>query len=83
MMAKNGWPSVLEAAAVGCAGEESGCCDVREAGEPCCMTDTARYVFEMIEAAGGPSLEQCEAIAKGDMVVVASCETERASTGGQ
>jgi hypothetical protein len=69
MTVGSGWPSVLEAAAAACAGEENGCCDVREPGEPCCMTDRARFVFKMIEAAGGPSLEQIEAIARGELVV--------------
>jgi hypothetical protein len=33
------------------------------------MTDKARQVFEMMAAAGGPTLEQCEAIARGEMIV--------------
>ncbi len=62
-MALNGWKTVLEAAANTCAGED-GCCQCfdDETAE-CCMTDQARKVFEAIEAAGGPSLEQIEDIA--------------------
>lgn len=70
-MAKGGWQSVLAAAANGCAGED-GCCQCVEPGEPCCMTSGARRVFELIEGAGGPSLEQCEAIAEGKMCVVSA-----------
>lgn len=65
--------SVLAAVADACAGE-NGCCHCVPAGEPCCMTDRARAVFVMIEAAGGPSLAQCEAIARGEMEVVTKRE---------
>jgi hypothetical protein len=68
-MTAKGWTSVLEAAAAACAGEDDGCCEVREPGEPCCMTEKARLVFKMIEAAGGPSLEQIEAIARGELFI--------------
>lgn len=67
-MAKNGWGSVLAAVADACAGQD-GCCACVEEGEPCCMTDQAREVFKQMEKAGGPSLDQCEAIARGELVV--------------
>jgi hypothetical protein len=76
MTAQSRWPSVLEAAAVACAGEDNGCCDVREPGGECCMTDQARFVFKMIEAAGGPSLEEIEAIARGELVVARIIQRE-------
>lgn len=66
-MAKNGWASVLEAA---CSGASDGCCDVRELNGECCMAAGVREQFRLIEAAGGPSLEQCEALACGELVIV-------------
>lgn len=68
-MTNNGWSSVLEAAAIGAAGEDSGCCQVYNADGSCCMTENARYIFKLIDAAGGPSLEQCEALARGDLIL--------------
>lgn len=68
-MAKNGWGSVLAAAANACAGED-GCCQCYDdETKECCMTDNARRVFELVAAAGGPTLEQCEAIARGELFV--------------
>lgn len=64
-----GWVSVLAAAADACAGED-GCCQCVDEGEPCCMTERAKAVFEQIHAAGGPSLEECEAIRKGELILV-------------
>lgn len=74
-MLKKGWTSVLEAATAGCCGE-NGCCQCVEDGAECCMTDQAREVFEMIEAAGGPPLEQIEAIARGELIVAKPMTTE-------
>jgi hypothetical protein len=33
------------------------------------MTENARRVFEFIALAGGPTLEQCEAIAAGTLIM--------------
>ncbi len=67
-MAINGWGSVLEAVANACAGED-GCIQCVDDGAACCMTDMARECFRLMAAAGGPTLDQCEAIARGEMVV--------------
>lgn len=48
-----------------------GCCGLPEPNGECCMTDRARSVFAALEAAGGPSLAQCEAWARGDYLIVA------------
>ncbi|MDX2265416.1 MAG: hypothetical protein NW215_10640 [Hyphomicrobiales bacterium] len=41
------------------------------------MTDTARVVFNAIAAAGGPSLKQIEAIARGELIVAKPVTTAR------
>jgi hypothetical protein len=74
--ATHGWPSVLQAAAVGAAGED-GCCMLGDDGQ-CCMQDNARFIFEHIAAAGGPTLEQCEALARGEFVLVPAVPENRA-----
>jgi hypothetical protein len=66
-MGKNGWASVLEAACSGASAD--GCCDLREPNGECCMAASVREQFRLIETAGGPSLEQCEAIARGELVL--------------
>lgn len=68
-MGKNGWGSVLAAVAVACAGEDGCCRCFDDDTKTCCMTDQARRVFDLMAAAGGPTLEQCEAIARGEMIV--------------
>lgn len=68
-MAKGGWDSVLAAAADACAGEDGCCGCFDDKTKECCMTPQAREVFARIEAAGGPSLAQCEAISRGELVV--------------
>lgn len=62
--------TVLAAAAMACAGEGQ-CCQVLNEDGTCCMTERTREIFAAIELAGGPSLEQCEAIARGDLWIVA------------
>lgn len=66
---KNRRESVLDAA---CMGMADGCCNVREPNGECCMAERIREQFHLIEAAGGPSLEQCEALARGELVLVPS-----------
>ena len=73
---RNGWCSVLAAAADACSGED-GCYQCVEPGEPCCMTDMARKVFEQIALAGGPTLEQCEAIARGEILLAVPVRQEK------
>jgi hypothetical protein len=43
-----------------------GCCQMFTNGE-CCMSDRAREMFTAMNQVGGPSLEECEAIARGDV----------------
>jgi hypothetical protein len=59
--------TVLEAAAMALAGDC--CCGIRNDDGTCCFSDRAREVFAAISAAGGPTLDECEAIARGDAVV--------------
>ena len=55
--------TILEAAADAMA---DGCCQIFQDGE-CCMSGRAREVFTAINRVGGPSLEECEAIARGEV----------------
>jgi len=57
--------TILEAAADAMA---DGCCQIFQDGE-CCMSGRAREVFTAINRAGGPSLEECEAIARGEITL--------------
>jgi len=45
------------------------CCGITEGGE-CCMTPQAREVFTAMNRLGGPSLAECEAIARGEVKLV-------------
>jgi len=56
---------MLQAVAQTLAGED-GCCRIFDEAGRCCMTENARAVFEMIEARGGPGLDECERIASGE-----------------
>lgn len=75
LMAKNGYSSVLDAAAMGMA-DPDGCCDMRDANGECCMADRAREVFKRIADAGGPSLEHAEALARGEVILARPVATE-------
>jgi hypothetical protein len=55
--------AVLQAAAMAMAGDC--CCGLRDNDGMCRMSDRARDVFAAVAAIGGPTLEQCEAIASG------------------
>lgn len=68
--------TVLEAAAMAMAGED-GCCSVRGDLGECCMTGNARKVFEAIQNSGGPSLEQIEALARGEILLAVALEDGR------
>lgn len=59
--------SVLQAA---CDAMADGCCQVFNADGTCCMSESVKEMFTLIEAAGGPSLAQCEAIVDGKMKIV-------------
>lgn len=59
--------TVLEATAIAMAGDC--CCNIRNDDGTCCMSDRARDVFAAMATVGGPTLDQCEAIARGDAVV--------------
>jgi hypothetical protein len=59
--------TILEAAAMAMAGDC--CCGLRNDDGTCCFSDRARDVFAAIAEAGGPTLDECEAIARGDAVV--------------
>lgn len=82
-MATNGWSSVLAAAANACAGEDGCCGCFDDPSKECCMTDRARAVFDLVEAAGGPSLAQCEAIAEGALAVVPVSVLRGVATAGR
>jgi len=53
-----------------------GCCQMFQDGE-CCMSGRAREVFTAINEVGGPSLEECEAIARGEVRLVRQTVTAR------
>lgn len=65
--------TILEAAAQAMS---EGCCQMFTNGE-CCMSGRAREVFTAINEVGGPSLEECEAIARGEVRLVRETVTER------
>lgn len=65
--------TVLEAAAQAMS---EGCCLMFQNGE-CCMSERARQLFTAINEVGGPSLEECEAIARGEAKLVSATVTER------
>lgn len=65
--------TVLEAAAQAMS---EGCCLMFQNGE-CCMSGRAREVFTAMNEVGGPSLEECEAIARGEVKLVRQTVTAR------
>jgi len=58
--------TILESAADALA---DGCCCLMFTNGECCMSARAREVFTAINRAGGPSLEECEAIARGEITL--------------
>jgi hypothetical protein len=60
--------TVLQAAAMAMAGDC--CCGLFNQNGECCMSDRARELFAAIAKVGGPTLEQCEAVARGDAKVI-------------
>lgn len=54
--------NILQAVAIALAGDC--CCQIYDDDGSCCMTDKAKEVFAAMEAAGGPSLADCEAFAE-------------------
>lgn len=66
--------TVLEAAAHALAGGD--CCTFTTDGE-CCMSERARQLFAAMNEVGGPSLEECEAIARGEVELVRPTVTAR------
>lgn len=66
--------TVLAAAAHALAGGD--CCTFTTDGE-CCMSERARQLFTAMNEVGGPSLEECEAIARGEVKLVRRTVTGR------
>lgn len=60
---------ILEVVAVASAGDP-GCCGQHNSDGRCCMTRVAREIFQAMANAGGPSLEQCQALVSGEARIV-------------
>jgi hypothetical protein len=61
---------LLQVVAKAMAGE-NGCCGLWDPDGRCCMTASAKRVFAAIADYGGPTLKECEAVARGDARVMA------------